>query len=246
MSLPETPLSFIYPILIFLTALSSCSTETCVKVANSDCSCSNSRGVIDLKPLDTGNKPIFTVQDKSGSDTYDYTFNPCSPYTLTSSTGCSQVLGCQNSASIAYPLASVKSMVVQGAVENKTLTFLYDANSNDGHRYMHVLLECTDADTEFLFLGENPQLHYKFKLKSVYACYTSNSLSIGSILLIVLLVLVIVYIVAGVLILTFWKKEEGVKRIPNVTFWTDFPRLVKDGTMFVVGKVRGRSAYNEI
>jgi len=39
--------------------------------------------------------------------------------------------------------------------------------------------------------------------------------------------MVVVYLIAGVLILKFVKKEEGINLIPNRTIWVKIPGLVK-------------------
>jgi len=97
------------------------------------------------------------------------------------------------------------------------------------------------------YLQEKPQHHYVFSWKSAYACpVTSGGLSGGSILLIILLCLVVVYLVAGILFNRFKRQLTGIELIPNVTFWTSIPGLVKDGVMFLVNKVRGRGGYSSV
>jgi len=100
------------------------------------------------------------------------------------------------------------------------------------------------------FLGESPTHHYTFSWPTQYACPGGGGgkkgLSVGSILLIILLCLVVVYIVAGILFNKFRRDLTGIELVPNVTFWTSIPGLVKDGVMFLVGKVRGRSGYQSV
>jgi len=49
----------------------------------------------------------------------------------------------------------------------------------------------------------------------------------------------VVYLVAGVLFNKFKRGLTGVELVPNVTFWSSIPGLVKDGVMFIVNKIRG-------
>jgi len=84
-----------------------------------------------------------------------------------------------------------------------------------------------------------------------YACNLNSGggggLSGGSILLIILLCVVVVYLVGGVLVNKFVRKQEGfVELIPNSSFWTGLPSLVKDGGLFVVHKIRGGNSYQAV
>jgi len=73
-----------------------------------------------------------------------------------------------------------------------------------------------------------------------------KKLSGGSILLILLLVVAVVYITAGLLWNKFKAQKNGVELVPNLDFWTSLPGLVKDGIMFPINKIRGRSGYSQV
>lgn len=52
-------------------------------------------------------------------------------------------------------------------------------------------------------------------------------LSTGSVLVILLLVITSVYLLCGGAVLYFIRGARGKEIIPNIDFWTDFPKLVK-------------------
>lgn len=55
-----------------------------------------------------------------------------------------------------------------------------------------------------------------------------------------------VYLAAG-FAFNYQKRElRGAEAIPQVAFWKDLPFLVKDGGLFVVGKITGRGSYTQV
>jgi len=99
------------------------------------------------------------------------------------------------------------------------------------------------------YVIENPQHHYTFSWNTQYACPVTRGaggISPGSILLIILVCLIAVYLVAGLIFNKFKIGLNGIELIPNVTFWTSIPGLVKDGVMFIVNKVRNRGGYTKM
>ncbi|CAG0891665.1 unnamed protein product [Darwinula stevensoni] len=74
----------------------------------------------------------------------------------------------------------------------------------------------------------------------------SGGLSIGSILVIVFFVGVILYLIIGMIILRVVRGAEGWEMIPNRNFWMDFPGLMKDGVVFVLGGCRAESTYDRL
>jgi len=98
------------------------------------------------------------------------------------------------------------------------------------------------------YVLENPQHHYTFAWQSQFACPGTGGggISPGSILLIIVVCLIVVYLVAGLIFNKFKRGLNGIELIPNVTFWTSIPGLVKDGVMFIVNKVRSRGGYTQM
>lgn len=74
----------------------------------------------------------------------------------------------------------------------------------------------------------------------------AGALSGGSIFLIIFVSLCFIYFVGGILYTKFVKKE-GFKPL-HTEFWADLPALVKDGSMFLVSKVKGgkQDKYEEL
>jgi len=99
------------------------------------------------------------------------------------------------------------------------------------------------------YVIENPQHHYTFSWNTQYACPVTvgaGGISPGSIILIILVCLIVIYLVAGLIFNKFKRGLNGIELIPNVTFWTSIPGLVKDGVMFIVNKVRNRGGYTKM
>jgi len=129
-------------------------------------------------------------------------------------------------------------------------------------RTFEVDFQCDEGQNpgSFGFLDESPNLHYNFGWPTKYACPSNmppppppgpppangKKLSGGSILLILLLVVAVVYITAGLLWNKFKAQKNGVELVPNLDFWTSLPGLVKDGIMFPINKIRGRSGYSQV
>lgn len=67
-----------------------------------------------------------------------------------------------------------------------------------------------------------------------------SSLDGGAIFLIILFSLIGAYIIGGIIVMVVVKKARGTDIIPNKEFWFDFPMLLKDGVMFLVGLVTGK------
>eukprot|EP01116_Phalansterium_solitarium_P001833 TRINITY_DN11653_c0_g1_i1.p1 TRINITY_DN11653_c0_g1~~TRINITY_DN11653_c0_g1_i1.p1 ORF type:complete len:265 (+),score=23.03 TRINITY_DN11653_c0_g1_i1:130-924(+) len=122
------------------------------------------------------------------------------------------------------------------------------------------------------YAGEQPALHYNFQWRSAFACAgqssggssggssgsssggsstgggatTKGGLSGGSVFLIILLCCVVVYVGAGIAWNHFKMHNTGVELIPNVSFWTSIPGLVKDGALFIWGKIARRDGYSSV
>merc|ERR1712050_468611 len=99
-------------------------------------------------------------------------------------------------------------------------------------------------------MGEQVNVKYMFDITYEGFCPGSagggggGGLSDGSILLIVFFVVIVVYFIAGMLFLKFVKKNEGAEIIPNKSFWTALPGLIKDGFLFFFGKCRSLISGN--
>jgi len=108
----------------------------------------------------------------------------------------------------------------------------------------------------------NPLCNYQFTFTSCQACRnialcdnsdppndnggggsdpdgpSADSISGGSVFLIVFFVLLFVYCAAGAAYQFKMKDSRGLDLIPNLEFWKDLPFLIKDGCVFCYQKTR--------
>ncbi|XP_076437068.1 cation-dependent mannose-6-phosphate receptor-like [Babylonia areolata] len=227
----------------------------CVK--KGPCSCQSPDGLIDLSPLDGHGSPRFKDRPATGSDTNLYSWNPCSPFS--EQPQCQDVAGCQvtSDRSMSYSLGTQDSATFSESGGAVSVQYSAQDPSSYVTRTLVVSLEChPDAIPGSLEVaGELVTLSYVMTLKSCYccpgaSCQSGGGISVGSVLLIVFFSLLIVYVVAGVLYMKFVKKSEGKELIPNHSFWTALPGLVKDGALYTFRRVSSlcgrRGSYEKV
>jgi len=132
----------------------------------------------------------------------------------------------------------------------------------DGLYNMQIDLPCTAAagigSPQFVRIDQATSTFF-FLWSTAQTCPTADSvfgytgLSIGWIMIIIFLSVLVAYAVSGVLINKYYRKMEGSELIPNVSFWTEVPSLVKDGIVYTVRTIkskieqrRGSSFYQKI
>lgn len=209
--------------------------KTCKK--KSACSCETDSGhLIDLKPIGKtdGNAAYADVVDPLVTS-QAYAWNPCYPFTLND---CNNVAACHEV--VSGPITQYIPIGTQDSAEfeysGDQLTIVYQTVVQNPKQKTVVNLVCDkNSNGDFTALGQDiPNTGvFSFQLKSKYACEQS-SLSIGSILCIVFVCILFLYIVFGILIQIFVRKESGKKVIPNHDFWVAVPSYIKGGVMFIV------------
>jgi len=222
--------------------------ESCDR--KSTCSCECSGGTIDLKDLESKDGPSYKDQPDQ-TNTYKYSYNPCKGFTEDAGASfedhCHDVAACQiidlGSTFQYYDTGtqdSVEFYTAQGSdvgisVEGEVVVAKYTARDNA--RQTEVVLVCnTDDDqTAFAVVGELPDVAptYRFVLVSPNCCYVNESISAGSIMIIVFFSVIFLYLVGMVIFLKFVKKSSGKDLIPHRQFWTSIPGLAKDGVLFI-------------
>eukprot|EP00770_Monocercomonoides_exilis_P015936 MONOS_15886.1-p1 / transcript=MONOS_15886.1 / gene=MONOS_15886 / organism=Monocercomonoides_exilis_PA203 / gene_product=unspecified product / transcript_product=unspecified product / location=Mono_scaffold01391:9482-9935(-) / protein_length=73 / sequence_SO=supercontig / SO=protein_coding / is_pseudo=false len=66
-------------------------------------------------------------------------------------------------------------------------------------------------------------------------------------MLIILSVLLVLYFAAGIPIMKFGLKKEGIEIIPFVRFWLAVPGLVIDGVKFILSPcLKSKSGYKDV
>ncbi|KAL9966513.1 hypothetical protein ACROYT_G024599 [Oculina patagonica] len=216
------------------------------------CKCSTDEGTIDLTSLAaTGSDvPRFkNVTVKGGEKLHlKVSWNPCNKWSQADIPGVTQKNTCTDIA-VCY---NVARFVLADIGEQETADFSYSSTSGtcvlsfkgkaipggtESSSSTDVILQCDPHEEGKLESVTDPiqqddLFQMPLTLRSKYACPVKSGLSTGSILIIVFISLLVVYLVAGILFNKFHKGATGKEVIPNVSFWADFPLLVKDGAVF--------------
>ncbi|KAI0240731.1 hypothetical protein LSAT2_008488 [Lamellibrachia satsuma] len=232
------------------------SDDTCVRQPEQGhcmCTTTTTKHVVDLSKIRTdlkiaAGKPIFNdVAVAAGfHDNYVYSYSPCQNFDEGT---CKGVTVCQRSkdGKHLFGVGKLDTAIFSGDYFKGELNVSY----SDNDRNATVILKCSSAESGKLEPhGETPpgSMHYEFVLHTKYVCLPSPShgISTGSILLILFFVALLVYLVGGTLLKHFLQGARGWEQIPNVSFWKDFPSLVRDGVMFAVGVCTPKRTYEAI
>lgn len=225
------------------------SSYSCTKIDN--CSCKKSNGhIMNLRPIDgSKSSPKFTGE-QTGKTKYKFSWNPCTPFSLSPQDGCKDVLLCQSYGKLQYPAGeNVESFVeAKGMI---TITYRPMKKEGDKNSRQGVInLECDPSKYPGNFttqFKENDEGDNLIKYTATFAskCVCDNAcssptpshgrkeLSTGSILLIVFIPLVFIYCITGTL---YNKYNKGIgsfpEMIPNHSFWIGLPSLIKEGCVF--------------
>jgi len=226
-----------------------------IAFAQIPCAWTDTKGVYyDLSPLRNDNTDYFIAKDTFPKQDWDIWMNICRG---TVQTLCGAgVVACQQwdpsnpGGKAAMGIATSQQFLVASSTFQQGtygVSLLYTGGADSRETQIDFKCNPSKGTGAPVFAGENPTHHYLFQWESAIACPPGKGgLSVGSILLIIVLCLLVVYFVAGVLFNKFKRQLTGVEIIPNVTFWTSIPGLVKDGVMFLVNKVRNRGGYTTV
>jgi len=138
-----------------------------------------------------------------------------------------------------------------------TLSFTGGVSVNQQPVQMEINLLCSQsAGVGYPTIYKSTNNDWQFNWQTSAGCGGGNStpagktgLSVGGILLIVFFCVLVTYLAAGVAVNKFVRHQNGLELIPNVTFWTGFGGLIKDGGRFIMLKTckRGSSGgYNQV
>lgn len=232
--------------------------KSCKQDGVCKCTFDDGSGTIDLSPLGKQDGTALIQDQFPQGSSYAYSFNPCYPFTEGT---CVNAAGCQVDATgnVYYNIGDAGKVTL--AYDGTNLIGTYTAD--DGARTSKVTYKCDpNADpSQDVAVGETQQQLYEFTITSKYCCPQGSdpgpgpgpgpnpqievtvSVSVGSVLLIVFFALAVVYLVAGILFNKFARHNTGKEVVPNVSLWVALPGLVKDGCLFVVGKITRRGGY---
>lgn len=234
-------------IIAIALVLSFVSLAVCVDMCKQTgpCSCTNSKGHIDLSPLALDNgQPEF--KDKDDNIHFDqFSWNPCFSFTEDK---CTNVAACHILKTI--PPVTISIGTQDSAkfltAENDEVSIEYTAVT-DIIRTTTVILTCDEStDANLIVTGEIPIQSGKYfmELKSKYSCPRSGQLSPGSIILIIAVAMLASYVIVGVVFQRFVRKADGRALFPNYAFWAKMPGYVKEGALFIFR--RDRKSYESI
>ena len=212
-----------------------------------DCAWESDGITLDFKDF-TGK--YLTVTDNLG---FEYRYYPCK--TETWKLDCTQASNaaiCQdNPPTTMVIVGKLNSADVTAVVNEKAKTATFTVTYGGGTpvfgglpRNEIVTVTCFQSKDALTFDHETAstgQYYFKFDVQKACTRATPGAASGGEAangaalfitLIVVVIVAVSVYLVTGILLMAFWKKERGLKLIPNFEFWKDFPFLLKDGFLF--------------
>ncbi|XP_065190585.1 uncharacterized protein LOC135821512 [Sycon ciliatum] len=242
--------------------------QTCEKVDQCSCRLSDTGEVVSLKALD-GNKRL--KNGIIGINGYTYHFNPCTSE-LNLGPECSPTLdsaACQEAgANDVYSLGKTSSVNFDVIATNPSqIVFTYNNGTPNGDniRQLKLNVRCDmSKDDDLIFDAEEENWQWRLLtsymiLNSKWGCpgykepSTSSGLYGGSVMLIILFVLVPVYLAAGVAY-GVAQHKTGVELIPNFSFWSSLPDLIKGGFTWVTtcgkkgggGDAKSRGDYEKL
>ncbi|CAG9583161.1 unnamed protein product [Danaus chrysippus] len=240
---------------IFLCYLETIASTEDVCVKKGPCSCEFSNGTgIDLSPTATGFAMTQTYELKNDGSQYSlstYYYHPC--YDIQLKINTTKVIGtCGNPLSICR---YTRNFDLQNAtkdtfkIDDGNYEFMGSSNITqfgaDGKSIIYfngpsstvVMLICAQTDNRLhIYSLEEPD-------KIVLAFYSRDAClkqieelgpSLGTTLLIILFSFVALYLALGICTKKFLMGATGIEVIPNLSFWSDLPNLVRDGWAFAL------------
>ncbi|XP_070566715.1 cation-dependent mannose-6-phosphate receptor-like [Ptychodera flava] len=219
-----------------------------------------SLGQVDLRAIVPKNPPLINmVQGEDSSHKYSY--NPCTPFSQGSSSGsCTNKAACQFvSDGSEYTLGTQESVDYSVDTSNN-VKFTYSDTQDTVKRTAEVTLKCDKnaRNPKIKVAGEEVATYYKYEITTQCACPgvceggvapsppQSGGLSAGSILCIIFFVLLATYFIGGALVNKYARQKDGTEIIPNASFWSDLPYLIKDGFLFAISPCKKQDAYQQI
>ncbi|KAJ8025222.1 Cation-dependent mannose-6-phosphate receptor [Holothuria leucospilota] len=214
---------------------------TCVM--QGPCKCQYLDGsVIDLERIAKKGSFAFPYQAPTTVGTnFVYAYNPCFPVTDTEN--CKDVAACQQDTN-SKQRYSIGDAIPSGFFgSDSSITIGYTSTDQHGsNKYLTVNLVCDQSvkTPKFEVKGETSTNFYEYTLTSECCCPNgclgpapSSGLSFGSILCIIFPCLLVVYLLVGAIFMKFARGASGKEVIPNYSFWSDFPALVKVLTLYI-------------
>jgi hypothetical protein len=160
-------------------------------------------------------------------------------------------VACQKDGKNTYGLGDIKTASCDASQSDPsknewTIKLSYTGGQDSRKCDFNFKYKSSESTPEMTFDQEKPQLDYHLTVMGdfdVPQAPTPKPTPSGSgggvdpgipgiIIIVVLIVAAVSYVVIGIIIQAAVRGASGVEVIPNVTFWKDFPFLIKDGFVF--------------
>ncbi|CAG5129104.1 unnamed protein product [Candidula unifasciata] len=210
---------------------------TCTYYSN--CTAETNLGVLDLNYA-RSNDPYSSLDTSTNNN---YLWKSCEDFTIHGVTaGAIQEPTGSYSVDLGVHSTTTCSVGASGYIS-------FTMRSADSTRTSVVKCFC-GSSTDFQFVSESPTYTFHFNFVSDACCpnyvpSSSSSISPGTLIVIIFLSVAVLYILFGTIFQVAVRKAQGRERIPNVSLWTAFPGLVRDGFIFTFTCGR-RSGYGKI
>ena len=220
------------------------------------CTLADGSGEIDLTPLFAAG--ALSVRGTEKDAAYTFTYDACKEVYCNNkceqSGGC---LGCQSDGKEGWwGIASVTSASF-GEVTTSGWTFTMSYSNKQQSKASQVSYTlAASGGTQYTFTSEDPPNTYNLAIKGCFnapgtTCGTTPTPTTkptsaggpsttdisgwpGLLLISLLIIAVALYFAIGMPIMYYVKGARGLEMIPLISFWKDFPFLVKDGVMFTL------------
>ncbi|XP_043514691.1 uncharacterized protein LOC122531132 [Frieseomelitta varia] len=218
---------------LFLILFCKQSSSECKQLTPCSCIFSNRQGY-SLMPL-VDSMPLKAFDAKLN---YTFFFHPCTNKPLSDN----RTSECYKGDGVSLCATKNNEFFFLGKAEDTEISLEMDNSKPPVLTFHHnnitiiiALACCSLCETRLYVEAIKSESEFHLVLSSLYACKVmmrTNSLSVGSTLLIYFSVAFGVYFIGGALTLKLLRGATGWEMMPNHEFWRNLPSLVKDGVVF--------------
>ncbi|XP_064615998.1 uncharacterized protein LOC135480163 [Liolophura sinensis] len=231
------------------SGITSIDSDDACEGKNDGCVCNRvGQGTLDLRFVGLSNGSA-RFENVKGKDGLFYSYNPCFNFSETDQTQKS-VAKCQNVAICVkngthYNATAVQENAKFDFDRSRQELFIRYQNPEIPGRFTKMYLFCdVNEDLEVTGAGE---MQLRSPCVCSGGCTLQPDLSPGSLLLIIFFTVLAAYLVVGSLANKAINGAVGLEIIPNYSFWSELPALVKDGYLFFLSPCLGDQVrYNNI
>lgn len=237
---------FIYVLVCISSVICSCLCKGDTPVCHWDVS-GHYPKVIDLKAVlnDNDNRTFTTITTFNNSSLRFY-YNPCY-YLNNVSDICSRSALCVEhiDTSMYQDIGDFDNVRLYSDYADGYIRIHYKASQKTAQydQGSTIIMTCSESNSPlFKFKTDNGEV-YIFTMASRRFCRIN--ISTGTIMCLTFLSFLMSYLVVGMLYKRAVLGASGIDLIPNISFWTTLPGLIKDGYLFFISPCTGsRSEYD--